>query len=74
MQQPATAPDIKKFLDIKAVCAVLGIAQQTLYKMIQRNRGPRTRRIGRLIRIHPDDFQLWLDNPERTPPRKTRKK
>ncbi len=41
--------------------AFLGLSQSTLEKLRRRGRGPKARRIGRLIRYLRTDIEDWLD-------------
>lgn len=69
MEIAEALPEIKKLMTVKEACALVGISDDHLYKMIKRNKGPRTTRFGRLMRIHPDDFSRWIADPGRTLPR-----
>ncbi len=69
MESAAELPEIKKFMTVRDACQLVGVSDDTLYKMIGRNKGPRTTRFGRILRIHPDDFRRWIEDPNRTLPR-----
>ena len=49
----------KKLLDAKQVASVLGVSKATTYELIRRGQLPCVR-VGKGIRIHPDNLERWL--------------
>lgn len=47
-------------LTIKEVCQVLHISEATYHALNKRGHGPKTIRIGRMVRIRLRDLKRWL--------------
>lgn len=50
----------KEFYTVKDVKEMLGIGQDKVYKMFASGEIPSIK-VGRLYRVHPKDFEAWLE-------------
>jgi predicted site-specific integrase-resolvase len=60
--------ELKHLLDLNRTGEVLGISIKTLYDWRHRGIGPPMIRVGRHLRVDPDDLANWIDK-QRDPDR-----